>query len=142
MGAIFQRADTRQEQLECVDIASVGDVELAVVLLERVDNGVELALLLPLILPVGIHRETEWVFPLVPVVNLDALELVLREHLVHGLVGRVPAQTAREQRVFSLRLSVLGRLPVRDVFMVLAFKGVVFVPVEDELVVRLIDVSG
>jgi hypothetical protein len=61
------------KSLSGVDVARVGDVEMAVVLVEGVDDRVELALLLGLVLPVGVHGQAEGVFPLVPVVDLDAL---------------------------------------------------------------------
>jgi hypothetical protein len=75
VGRVLQRDHAVDEQLERVEVAGVGDVELAVVLLEGVDDGVELALLLALVLPVGVHGQAEGVFPLVPVVDLDAFEL-------------------------------------------------------------------
>ncbi len=100
---VFERRHAGQEQLQRVQVARVADVELAVVLLEGVDDRVELLFLLALELPVGVHREAERVFPLVPVVDLDALELVEGKDIVHRLVGGVPAEAAGHHRVAFLQ---------------------------------------
>jgi hypothetical protein len=81
---VFQRADAVEEELDRVDVARVGHVEVAVVLGEGVDDRVELALLLGLVLPVGVHGQAEGVFPLVPVVDLDALVLGVGKTLSIG----------------------------------------------------------
>ena len=57
---------------------------------ERVDDGIELALLLGLVFPVGVHRQPERVFPLVPVLDLDGAG---RSDQAHAL--KLPQQGAQ-----------------------------------------------
>jgi hypothetical protein len=57
--AVLQRADAAEEELDGVEVAGVGDVQVAVVLGVGVDDRVELALLLGLVLPVGVHGQAE-----------------------------------------------------------------------------------
>ena len=100
--------DARQEQLERVDVARIRHAQVAVVLREGVDDGVELALLLGLVLPVRVHRHAEGVLELVPVVDLDALVFHVREHVLDGLVGGRPGQVARHQVVALLEAQFLA----------------------------------
>lgn len=72
---VLQRRHALDEQLERVDVARVGHAELAVVLREGLDDGVELLLLLALVLPVGVHGQAERVLPLVPVVQLSLIHI-------------------------------------------------------------------
>ena len=95
VGVVLQRRDAGQKQLERIDVARIGDAELAVVLGEGLDHRIQLFLFFALVFPVGVHRQAKRVFPLVPVVNLDALVFVIRKDLVHRLVGSVPGEVAR-----------------------------------------------
>ena len=104
---VFERRDAGEEELDGVQVARVGDTEVAVVLREGVEYRVELALLLGLVLPVGVHRQAEGIFPLVPIVDLDALELRLREDLVHRLIAGFPVEAARHVGVLFLEAQLL-----------------------------------
>ncbi len=110
---VFQRRHAGQEQLQRVDVARVGDVELAVVLRKGVDDRIELALLLGLVFPVGVHGQAEGILPLAPVVNVDALEFHLREQGRLALVAGLPAQITGEFLVFLAQAQALVRSHVR-----------------------------
>ncbi|MNC18110.1 hypothetical protein D3C75_660050 [compost metagenome] len=107
VGGVLAGADGLQEHLQRRQVAGVGDVQVAVVLRVGVDDGVELALLLGLVLPVGVHGQAEGVFPLVPVVNLDAFVLHVGEHFLLGAVGGLPAEIAGEQLVLVFQAQLL-----------------------------------
>ena len=99
MGGVFQRRDALQPQLHRAQVARVGNIQLAVVLLERIEDGVELALFLGLILPVGLHGEAEWIGPPIPVLDLDAFVFVVGKHLIHGDIGGFPVEAAGQERI-------------------------------------------
>ena len=102
VGVVFQRRHGRQEDLHGVDVARVGHVEVAVVLVVRVDDGVQLALFLGLVFPVRIHGQAEGVFPLLPVVNLQPFIVDEGEHILVLLVAGLPAEVTGHEGVFFL----------------------------------------
>jgi len=104
---IFLRRNAGQEQLHDIGVAAVGDLGLAVVLREGVEHRIELALLLRLEFPVGVHGQAERVFPRRPVLDLDPLERVVGENLVHRLIGGLPVEAARHMRVALLETEFL-----------------------------------
>ncbi len=119
---VLERANAAHEQLDGVDVARIGDVEMAVVLVERVENGVQLALLLGLVFPVGIHGQAERIFPLVPVVDLDALIGHVGIDVFHLLVRRHPVETSGHDRITLFQPQfLLGNLHVH-VFVSLSFR--------------------
>ncbi len=108
--AVFQRRNTGQKQLEGVNVARIGNVLVAVVLGEGVEDSVQLLLFFGLILPVGIHGQAERVFPLVPVGDLDPLKAFVGEDVLLLLVARFPGHVAGQVLVlvFEAELLVLG----------------------------------
>jgi len=99
VGRVLQGRHPAQEQLERVDVAGVGQREVALSLGEAVDDGVELLVLLRLVLAVRVDRQPERVLPLVPVVNLDALVAGVWVDVFRLDVGGCPVEVAREQSV-------------------------------------------
>ncbi len=113
---VLERADAAQEQLDGVEVARIGDVEVAVALDVGVEHGVQLALLLGLVLPVGIHGQAEGVFPLVPVMDLDPLVGDVGVDVFHLLVRRLPVEAARHDRIALFQAELfLGYLHVHCV---------------------------
>jgi hypothetical protein len=108
VGAVFERGDRRQEDLQAVDVARVRHAEVCVVLGEGVDHRVQLALLFALVFPVGVHGQAERVFPLAPVFDLDAFEVAQREYLGLRLVRKIPGQVAGHGGVLVLQTHFLG----------------------------------
>ena len=105
---VLERADAGQEQLDGIEVARVGHVQVTVVLRIGLDDGVELALLFRLVFPVGVHGQAERVFPLVPVVDLDALVFHQRVHILARLVGGFPVQLAGHVAVFFFQSELLA----------------------------------
>ena len=105
---ILFRRDAGEEELHHVGVAPVRDLGLTVVLREGVEHRVQLALLLRLEFPVGVHGQAEGVFPRRPVLDLDPFERVVGEHLVHRLIGGLPVETAGHVRVALLETEFLG----------------------------------
>ncbi len=137
---VFERAHPRQEQLQRIDIPRVGDIELAVVLLEGINDRVELAFFFALIFPVSVHCQAKRVFPFVPVVDLDAFEFVVRKDLIHRLVGGFPSETARQHRVVFLNAQLLRcRVGGAHVMSPICRSGF---PFKNEFVIRLVDVAA
>jgi hypothetical protein len=99
---ILARADGLQENLQRRQVAGVGEIQVAVVLGVGIDDGVELALLFGLVFPVGVHGQAEGVFPLVPVMDAQALVGHIRVDRFLALVAGLPAQVAGEQAVAFL----------------------------------------
>ncbi|MNM95424.1 hypothetical protein D3C81_1078690 [compost metagenome] len=89
---IFQWCDAAEKQLQGIDVAGIGDVLMAVVLGEGIEDRIQLLLFFGLVFPVGVHGQAEGVFPLVPVGDLDALEALVRVDRVFALVAWFPAQ--------------------------------------------------
>ena len=77
---------------------------MTVILGEGIEDRVELLLFLRLVFPVAVHGQAEGVFPLVPVGDLDALEVLQREHVFFLLVGRFPGQIAGQVAVFVFQV--------------------------------------
>ncbi|MPN51332.1 hypothetical protein SDC9_198975 [bioreactor metagenome] len=102
VSVILQRHNALDEQLERVEIARIGHAQLAVVLGKGLDHGVELFLFLGLVFPVGIHGQAEGVFPLVPVVHLDALVIHVGKNRVLVLVAGLPAEVAGQRAIALL----------------------------------------
>src|SRR5690554_3278156 len=77
-GSVLKRRYTTEEQLQGVHVTGIGNVLVAVVLGKGVEDGVQLLLFLGLVLPVGVHGQTERIFPLGPVYNLDTFKPLIR----------------------------------------------------------------
>ena len=114
-GHQLKRRRRAKEKLEHVDVAGIGHRQVAVVLVEAIEDGVQLALLLGLVFPVGVHGQAERILPLVPVVNLDAFVRGLRENVFHFLVGRVPGQITGHQAVALFQAELLGNFHIHVV---------------------------
>ena len=99
VGRVLQGRHPAQEQLERVDVAGVGQRQVALPLGEAVDDGVELLVLLRLVLAVRVDRQPERVLPLVPVVDLDALVAGVGVDVFRLDVGGCPVEVAGEQSV-------------------------------------------
>ncbi|MCY1298660.1 hypothetical protein D9M70_481560 [compost metagenome] len=108
VGLVLQRGHAAEEQLQRVDVARVGQVGMAVVLGEGIEDGVELLLLLGLVLPVGVHGQAEGVLPLVPVGDLDALEALVGVDVFLALVARLPAEVAGQAAVLVFLVQAFG----------------------------------
>jgi hypothetical protein len=108
VGLVLQRRDALEEQLHRVEVGRLGQAEVALALGEPVEHGVEPLVLLRLVLRVGVDGEAEGVLPLAPVVDLDALELGVGEHVALGDVARLPVEVTG-QRLIALLHGQLAR---------------------------------
>ena len=112
---VLARADCLQEDLQRRQVAAVGNVQMAIVLGMGVDDRVELALLLGLVFPVGVHRQPEGILPFFPVVHLDAFVAGVRVNLFLAVVGRFPAEIAGQQFVLFFQAKLfLGSRHIHD----------------------------
>ena len=60
---VFERGDALEEDLQRVDVARVGEVQVTLPLGETLDDRVELLVLLRLVLAVGVDGQPERVLP-------------------------------------------------------------------------------
>ena len=101
---VFERGHAGEEYFDGVQVAWIGNIQLAVVLRKGIKNGIKLFLFFGLVFPVGIHGEAKRVFPFRPVGNFDAFEFFIGEGLLAVLVGKFPIQIAGEQAVFVFQV--------------------------------------
>ncbi|MPM30201.1 hypothetical protein SDC9_76749 [bioreactor metagenome] len=108
VGLVLQRGHAAEEDLHRVQVAGVGEGEVALALREAVQDGVEALVLLRLVAVVRVDGQPERVVPLGPVVDLDALVRGVRVHLVLGDVRRLPVEVAGQRAVARLHRELLG----------------------------------
>ena len=104
---VFQGRHTGQEQFQRIHITAVRNVLVAVVLSKGIENGVQLFLFFSLVLPVGVHGQTEWIFPLGPVGNLDTFKVLVRENVLLLLIGWFPGHVPGQVLVLVLEIQLL-----------------------------------
>ena len=107
MRLIFTGGDGGQEDFQHIDVTAIGDRGLAVVLLEAVEHGIELALFFSLILPIAVHGQAERIDEAVPVADFDAFELGMGENLGRLLIGRGPIEATGQDAVAFLEAQLL-----------------------------------
>src|SRR5690606_27991253 len=78
-----------------------------VVLGEGIQYRIEFLLFLGLVLPVGVHGQAERILPLVPVGDLDALEMLVGIDVLLLLVAGLPVQVAGQVVISVLETEFL-----------------------------------
>ena len=104
---VFQGRHTGQEQFQRIHITAVRNVLVAVVLSKGIENGVQLFLFFSLVLPVGVHGQTERIFPLGPIGNLDTFKVLVRENVLLLLIGWFPGHVPGQVLVLVLEIQLL-----------------------------------